>query len=198
MRTKDIIAIICLVALATLGGWLFYKYYILNPPLDNENYFGQKIEKTEPSQHYTNTDLNFGFRYPEGYEITREYQVDKSDQRQQRQYELVLTLSNFSSPGQPKLNLYVNQEVPIARADRTLTLLQDDVGLYLADIFEDKSLDQSLVRTVGSLVMSNDNVYTWEFIFKRGRYDYQPDLESMLDYFGIFRTVEEVEEEIEE
>ena len=195
MKIKEIFAVACLVILAGIIGWFAYDYYFGDAPVDTEPAFGTPVQEPELNKAYHNETLGFGFRYPERYEVIKEQLIDYSDVRDRRANVLILTLEDKTGLGRAKLTLNVNKEVAIERAERTLTLLQDDIGVYLADVFEDTSLNRDVVRTIGSIVMTDDNVYTWEFVFNKGKYDYGPELEAMLDMFGIYRTIEEEEAE---
>jgi hypothetical protein len=197
MKPKEIFAIICLIILAGILGWFAYDYYFRDEPIDTNPAFGTPVQRPNLDRAYHNDILGFGFRYPDRYEITKEQLIDYSDIQDRRSNVLTLTLEDKTGLGQAKLTLFVNKEVAIERAERTMTLLQNDIGVYLADIFEDTSLNRDVVRTIGSIVMTDDNVYTWEYIFNKGKYDYGPELEAMLEMFGIYRTTE-AGEEVEE
>ncbi|MFH1315050.1 MAG: hypothetical protein ABIH67_01505 [Candidatus Uhrbacteria bacterium] len=190
MRFKDILAILSLLTVAIIGGWLAYRFWWIDPLVENQQSFGLPVEQPILSQTYTNETFGFGFLYPSSYKIIKEDLIDMSAYREERINELILVLADFSGLQRKILTLYVNKEMPIERADRTLTLLQDDIGIFLSDIFENRFLGREYVRSVGSLVMSDDNVYTWEFVFERGKYDYGPELNTMFEYFGIFRSGE--------
>jgi len=187
MRFKDILAILSLLALVLIGGWLAYQYWWLDPAVDDQQYFGVAVEEPPMTQSYTNEVLGFGFLYPNSYTIMEVDLIDMSEYREERINEVILKLTDLNGLQRKILTLYVNKEMPIARADRTLTLLQDDIGIFMSDVFENHFLDREYIRSVGSLVMSDDNVYSWEFVFERGKYDYGPELEAMLKYFGIYR-----------
>jgi len=187
MRFKDILAILSLLALALIGGWLAYQCWWIDPLVEDEQYFGIPVEQPTLNQSYTNEVFGFGFLYPGNYKIIKEDLIDMSEYREQRINELILQLADLNGLQRRILTLYVNKEMPIERADRTLTLLQNDIGIFLSDIFENRFLGREYIRSVGSLVMSDNNVYTWEFIFERGKYDYGPELNSMFEYFGIYR-----------
>lgn len=174
---------------------LVYFFIIEDRPEEETNGVGIEYETEELNGVYTNPLIGFGFRYPTRYQISCEKFEDLSQEREQRPHVLILTLEDWASPQHPKLNLYINAEVPIARAERTLTLLQDGIGLYLAEVFEDKTRDSEEIRTIGSIVASDNNVYTFEFTFERGLYDYEPDLKAMISSFGLYPE-EETEDEL--
>ncbi len=193
MKFKDILATICIVALLALGaGYVIYDQLIDRPDPDQIS-AGAPIESPALDQTYDNSILGFGFEYPGRYAITQEIVEDYSWLRETRIKELLLVLEDQESRQSPRLTLYVNKEIPATRSDRTLTLLQDNNGLYLAELFEDQTRNEEQVRTFGSLVMSDNNVYTWEFVFDRGKYDYGPDLAAILSEFGIYEVEEAVE-----
>jgi len=195
MKFKDFFTIVIVIILTIIGGAIAYKYYIADIAADPAPQFGTVLEAPVADQIYTNNLIGFGFRYPSRYEIVNESVLDLSGERERRVSVLNMTLEAKDIEGKPRLNFYVNYEVPITRSSRTLTLLQDDIGLYLAEIAEDESFESHEVRTFGSIVMDDDNVYAWEFIFEMGQYDYIKDLELMLSTFGIYRTTEPIDEE---
>tara|TARA_Y100000031_G_scaffold100462_1_gene110188 strand:- start:85 stop:693 length:609 start_codon:yes stop_codon:yes gene_type:complete len=195
MKLKDIVAILSVLIILVVSGWFYYHLYWTDQVPEAPT-FGTEVEQPQADREYHNETLGFGFRYPSSYEITKEQLIDYSDVREIRPYVLTLTLEHKDNVARPKLILHVNKEPTSERAERTLTLLQDDIGVYLADVYEDDTLERDYVRTIGSLVMTDNNVYTWEFTFRRGRSDYQPHLEAMLDYFGIYQDTT-TEEEID-
>lgn len=195
MKLKEFFTIIIVVVLLVIAAAVMLKFYFTETESKTSPESGTLLEAPAADGVYTNPLIGFGFRYPSRYEITNETLTDMSPERERRIYELSVTLEAKDAAGKPRLTLYVNQEVPIERASRTLTLLQDDIGVYLAEIFEDQTFENHEVRTIGSIVMSDDNVYTWEFVFERGLYDYTEDLKVMLSTFGIYRIEEPVEEE---
>lgn len=186
---EKIASFVIFILLLTIAG-LVYHYIIEDRPKEQTDGAGIEYETEVLNGVYTNPLIGFGFRYPTRYQISREEFEDLSKEREQRPYVLLLTLEDWTSPQHPKLNLYINADVPIARAERTLTLLQDGIGLYLAEVFEDKTRNSDQVRTVGSIVASDNNVYTFELIFDRGLYDYGPDLEAVISSFGLYPEVE--------
>lgn len=197
MKSKEILTIIAIIILALIGGYLLYQYSTTEQLPREPASYGTEVITPKTDRVYTNPLIGFGFRYPSDYEVTSEILVDMSEERSTRIYELALTLEDTNRPGTPQLNLYINKTIPTERAERTLTFVQDDVGVYIAEIFEDKTLDDERVRTIGSIVMSDDNVYTWEFLFERGAYDYGPELEAMLATFGIYVQATAEEEVID-
>ncbi|MFH1433819.1 MAG: hypothetical protein ABIG32_02905 [Candidatus Uhrbacteria bacterium] len=193
MKLKEFFTLIIIVVLLVLAGAVMLKFYFTETINEPALEFGTVLEAPPADGVYTNPLIGFGFRYPSRYEIVDETLVDRSEERDRRVYELAVTLEAKDLSGKPRLTLYINQEVPIERASRTLTLLQDDIGVYLAEISTDQTFTSRNVRTIGSIVMSDDNVYTWEFVFERGEYDYTEDLKLMLSTFGIYRLEEPVE-----
>ncbi len=196
MKLKDAVAVISILILVAVSGWLYYRFYWTDQ-LPEAPTFGTEVEQPLADREYHNETLGFGFRYPSSYEITREQLIDYSDVREIRPYILTLTLEHRDNVARPKLILHVNKEPTSERAERTLTLLQDDIGVYLADVYEDDTLERDYVRTIGSLVMTDNNVYTWEYTFRRGRDDYQPHLEAMIKYFGIYQNLEAGEQTVD-
>jgi len=194
MKLQEKFTSFLIFLLLLLVGGLVYMFIIQDQPSNDGEQVGIAYETEDLNGVYTNPLMGFGFRYPTRYQISREELEDLSKERDRRPYVLILTLEDWTSPQHPKLNLYINAEVPIARAERTMTLLQDDIGLYLADVFEDDTRDGDEVRTIGSIVMSDDNVYSFEFTFDRGLYDYGPDLTKMISSFGLY-SAEPINEE---
>jgi len=191
MKLKDILAVFSLVVLLLLGaGYVIYDQFVDQPGPEALS-FGTPVSTPALGQTYKNDTLGFGFDYPAQYSLVWEVAEDYSWLRETRINELMLVFENQENRQAPHLTLYVNKEIPATRADRTLTLLQDNNGLYLAEVFEDKTLSEDKIRTFGSLVMSDNNVYTWEFVFDRGKYDYGPDLKAIMSSFGLYQVDEE-------
>ncbi len=194
MKLKNFFTIIIIIFLLAIGAGLLYQFYSMEElPREVESY-GTPVPTPVTDQVYTNAAIGFGFRYPKQYKITREDFVDLSDVQERRSSVLTLVLEDMDRVSHPTLTLYVNVEVPIERAERTLTFMQDGKGIYLAEVFEDKTLIDEQIRTIGSIVMSDDNVYTWEFTFGRGEFDFGPELEAILATFGIYELETEREE----
>lgn len=195
MKLKDILAGTCLIIL--ISGGIAYLVYdqLIEQSAPEEQSVGVPVELPTLEQTYKNELLGFGLDYPDNYVLIEETMEDYSWLRETRTNELLLVLEALESKQQPRLILYVNKEIPATRADRTLTLLQDNNGLYLTEVFEDQTRHEEQIRTFGSIVMSDNNVYTWEFVFGRGKYDYGSDLEAILSSFGIYETEEDETEE---
>ena len=195
MKTKDIVTVGTIVVLTIVAGFLFYEYQTFEREPRTAIEYGNPVPTPKLDRIYTNPQVGFGLRYSSDYTLTGEDFTDMSETRSTRINELILTFEDTERLGHPRLNLYVNATVPTERAERTLTFVQDYLGIYVVETFKDRTLDDDEVRTVGSIVMSDDNVYTWEFVFDRGPYDYGPELEAMIANFGLYQNVPESEEE---
>ena len=137
---------------------------------------------------YKKEKIGFGFNFPSVYKIEKEELVNKSNERDRRVNELTLILSAPELVGTPQIILNVNTTLATGRADTILTMLQDGKGLFIAERTIDPTLSEGRIVVVGSLVMSDDNVYTWQISFDRGIKDYSSHLEAILSSFGLFET----------